>query len=57
MKIDNSSFERMDELKYWGITLTDQNSVQREIKRRLIQEMLAIIRCRILGVLACYPKI
>jgi hypothetical protein len=54
---DNSTFERMDELKYLGKPITDQNSVQREINRRLSQGMLAIIRCRIFCVLACYPKI
>jgi UDP-galactopyranose mutase len=35
MKIDNSSFERMDEFKYLGTTLTNQNSIQEEVKSRL----------------------
>jgi len=35
MKIDNSSFERVEEFKYLGTTLTDQNSIQEEIKSRL----------------------
>jgi hypothetical protein len=35
MKIDNSCFERVDEFKYLGTTLTNQNSFQEEIKRRL----------------------
>jgi len=35
MKIDNSSFERVDEFKYLGTTLTHQNSIQEEIKSRL----------------------
>ena len=35
MKIDNSSIERVEEFKYLGITLTDQNSIQEEIKSRL----------------------
>jgi len=35
MKIDNSSFERVDEFKYLGTTLTNQNSIQEEIKSRL----------------------
>jgi len=35
MKIDNSSFERVEEFKYLRTTLTNQNSVQEEIKSRL----------------------
>jgi len=35
MKIDNSSFERLEEFKYLGTTLTNQNSIQEEIKSRL----------------------
>jgi len=35
MKIDNSSFERVKEFKYLGTTLTNQNSIWEEIKRRL----------------------
>jgi len=35
MKIDNSSFERVDEFKYLGTTLTNQNSIQEVIKSRL----------------------
>ena len=31
IKIDNSSFERVEEFKYLGTTLTDQNSIQEEI--------------------------
>jgi UDP-galactopyranose mutase len=32
LKINNSSFERVDEFKYLGRTLTNQNSIQEEIK-------------------------
>jgi hypothetical protein len=32
MNIDNCIFERMEELRYLGKTLTDQNSIQEEIK-------------------------
>ena len=31
MNIDNSSFERVEEFKYLGTTLTNQNSIQEEI--------------------------
>jgi len=34
-KVDNSSFERVEEFKYLGITLTNQNSIQEEIESRL----------------------
>jgi len=34
MKIDNRSFERVEELKYLRTTLTKQNSLQEEIKSR-----------------------
>ena len=35
IKMDNSSFERVEEFKYLGTTLTNQNSIQEEIKCRL----------------------
>jgi len=35
IKTDNSSFERMEEFKYLGTTLTNQNSIQEEMKSRL----------------------
>ena len=35
MKIGNSSFEREEEFGYLGTTLTNQNSIQEEIKSRL----------------------
>jgi len=33
--MDNRSFERMEEFKYLGTTLTNQNYIQEEIKSRL----------------------
>jgi len=35
IKNDNSSFENVEEFKYLATTLTNQNSVQEEIKSRL----------------------
>ena len=42
IKIDNSSFERVEQLKYLGTTLTNQTSIQKEIK------------CRLKSGIACY---
>jgi hypothetical protein len=42
MKIDNSSFERVEQLQYLGTTLTNQNSIQEEIKNYLsVQNLLS----------------
>jgi len=35
INIDNSAFERVQEFKYLGTTLMNQNSIQEEIKSRL----------------------
>jgi len=35
VRIDNSTFERVEEIKYLGTTLTDQNSIAEVIKSRL----------------------
>jgi hypothetical protein len=35
IKTDNSSLERVEQFKYLGTTLTNQNSIQEEIKSRL----------------------
>ena len=35
MKGDNSSIERVEQFKYLGTTLTNQNSIQKEIKSKL----------------------
>jgi len=57
IKIDNWPFERLDEFKYLGTTLTNQNSIPVEIKSRLNSEMLAVIRCRIFFLPVCYQNI
>ena len=35
VRMDNSTFERVEEFKYFGTTLTNQNAIQEEIKSRL----------------------
>jgi len=35
VRIDNSTFERVEEFKYLGTTLTNQNCIAEEIKSRL----------------------
>jgi len=35
VRMDNSTFERVEEFKYLGTTLTNQNAIQEEIKSRL----------------------
>jgi hypothetical protein len=35
VKIDNCSFERVEEFKYLGTNLANQNSIQEKIKSRL----------------------
>ena len=57
VRIDNSTFERVDEFKHLGTNLTNQNSILEEIKSKLRSGMLAIIRCRIFCIPGCYPKI
>ena len=58
IKTDNGSCERVEEFVYLGTNLTNQNSIQEEIKSRLkLEGMLAIIQCRIFCLPVCYPKI
>jgi len=35
VRIDNSTFERVEEFKYLGTNLTNRNSIVEEIKKRL----------------------
>jgi len=35
VRINNSTFERVEEFKYLGTTLTHQNSIAEEIKSRM----------------------
>jgi len=54
---DNCFFEGVEEFRYLGTTVTNQNSIQEEIKSRLNQGMLAIIRCRIFCLPRWYQKL
>ena len=56
VRTDNSTFERVEECKYLGTALTNQNSIPEEIKSRLMSGNV-IIRCRIFCLPGCYPKI
>jgi len=38
VRTDNSPFERVEEFKYLGTTITNQTSIQEEIKSRLKSE-------------------
>jgi hypothetical protein len=56
VKIDNISTEKVEEFKYLGTMLTDQNSIQKEIKSRLKLGNASIIRCSTFCLPGCYPK-
>jgi len=56
MKVENRSFERVEDFKYLGKALTYQNSIQKEIKSRLksgntcyrsVQNILSSIKIKI----------
>ena len=52
VRTDNSTFDRVEEFKYLGTTLTNENSIAEEIKSRL----KSVNACRIFCLLGCYPK-
>ena len=57
IKVLNSSFEWVEEFKYLGTTIKNQNSIQEEIKSTLKPGKFAIIWCSILCLPFGYPKI
>ena len=57
MKVDNSSFERVEEFKYLGINLTNQISLQEEIESRLKLENACYHSVQNFCLPVCYRKI
>jgi hypothetical protein len=56
INIDNKSFERAEELKYLGATLTNRNSIHEEIKSRLKSGNACSLSVQNLLSSGCYPK-
>ena len=57
VRINNSTFERMEEFKCLGKILTNQNSIAEEIKSRLKSGSTCYHSVQNLCLLGCYPKI
>jgi hypothetical protein len=55
IKIAKRSFENMLQFKYFGTTITDQNMIQEEIKRRL-NSGNATIQSRTICLLMCFQR-
>jgi len=56
MKTDNSAFESVEEFKYLVTTLTNQNSIQEEIKRTLKSGNFCYHSVKNPLYSICYPK-
>ena len=57
VRIDNSTFERVEQVKYFGIILTNQNSIAEEMKSRLRSGNACYHPVQNLYLPGCYPKI
>ena len=57
IKIDNKSFERMEQFETFGTTLTNQNYIQEEIKSRLKSGNACCHSVQIFCLPVCYLKI
>jgi hypothetical protein len=53
---DNSSFEKMEKFKYLGTNLTNQNSIQEEVKNRLKSRNACYYSVQISCLPGYYPK-
>jgi len=56
-KIDKSSFERVEEFKYFGTILQIKILFWKKLRADWSQGMLVIIQCRIFCLPVCYTKI
>jgi hypothetical protein len=56
IKIDNISFQMVEEFKYLGTILTNQNSIQEEFKSRLKSGNGCYCSVQNLCLPGCYPK-
>jgi len=57
IKIDNKSLERVEQLKYFIMTMTNQNSIQEEIKSRLKSGKVCCHLMQKFCLPVCSPKI
>jgi len=57
IKIDNNALEWVEQFKYLGTTLTNENSIQEEIKSRLKSGNACYHSVKNLLSSVCYPKI
>ena len=56
VRMDNSTFERVEEFNYLGTTLTNRNSIAEEMKSRLRSGHACYYSVQNLCLAGCYPK-